>query len=372
MRLLITTDTVGGVWSYSTSLIEELLPRGVAVALVTIGPVPSLAQAEWLTQTCQTWGAAFHWEVCDAPLEWMSNNSTAYDSAASLLTRVAREFSADLLHSNQFCFGRLPLAIPRLVVAHSDVFSWAAACRDTPLEPAAWLDRYAALVSRGLEAASAIVAPTRWMLQALAQHFALPVASMVIDNGRTLPEPTSEPEKKLQAVTAGRLWDEAKNIQLLNEVLAHARAPFPLLIAGETALGARALPAMKAGVSLLGRLEQEALLQLFRASAIYLCTSRYEPFGLAPLEAGLCGCAVVANDIPSLREVWSDGALFFSNAASLSALLAELSIDPDRLAAAQGRSWRRARKYTAARMADNYLALYRAALAPGEVASHVA
>ncbi len=127
----------------------------------------------------------------------MSNNSTAYDGAASLLTRIAREFSADLLHSNQFCFGALPLAIPRLVVAHSDVFSWAAACRDTPLEPAAWLDRYAALVSRGLEAASAIVAPTRWMLQALAQHFeSAGYVHVVIYNGRTLTEPTGEPREK--------------------------------------------------------------------------------------------------------------------------------------------------------------------------------
>ncbi len=58
MRLLITTDTVGGVWNYSTSLIEELLPHGVAVALVSIGPPPSLAQADWLAQTCRTWGSA--------------------------------------------------------------------------------------------------------------------------------------------------------------------------------------------------------------------------------------------------------------------------------------------------------------------------
>jgi len=37
----------------------------------------------------------------------------------------------------------------------------------------------------------------------------------------------------------------------------------------------------------------------------------YEPFGLAPLEAALSRCAIVANDIPSLREVWGSAAMYF-------------------------------------------------------------
>ena len=46
------------------------------------------------------------------------------------------------------------------------------------------------------------------------------------------------------------------------------------------------------------------------ASAIYALPARYEPFGLSALEAGLCGCALVLGDIPSLREVWGDAAVF--------------------------------------------------------------
>ena len=40
------------------------------------------------------------------------------------------------------------------------------------------------------------------------------------------------------------------------------------------------------------------------------CPARYEPFGLSPLEAALAGCALVLGDIPSLREVWGDAALY--------------------------------------------------------------
>ncbi len=92
-------------------------------------------------------------------------------------------------------------------------------------------------------------------------------------------------------------------------------------------------------------------------SKIYLCTSIYEPFGLAPLEAALCGCAVVANDIPSLREVWSDGALFFNCPESLADVMHTLQ-DPDELRQARARSSRRAQWFTAARMTEAYLAVF--------------
>jgi glycosyltransferase involved in cell wall biosynthesis len=148
------------------------------------------------------------------------------------------------------------------------------------------------------------------------------------------------------------MWDPAKNLALLIKV----HAPFPILIAGDDG---GAAPAMPAGTSMLGLLPEVDLLALFRESAIYLCTSRYEPFGLAPLEAALCGCAVLANDLPSLREVWGDAALYFQDAWSLSGLLSQLGRDPEQLAAAQRRSRLRAQTFSAACMADQYLALYR-------------
>jgi glycogen synthase len=351
MRLLMTTDTVGGVWTYTKDLTAELLQKGVAVALVTIGRVPSPLQREWLERTAAEWAGAFRWEMSEAPLEWMSNNERAYLDAEPLLLRVGREFGAQLLHSNQFCFGALPF--PNMVVAHSDVLSWAASCR-VQMESSAWLDAYFQLVSRGLKSADVVVAPTQWMLDALAVNFSLPGQARVIANGRNLKRPAACSERKLQAVTAGRLWDEAKNLKLLQEV----RSPFPVLLAGEEEYESQTVATRPAATTMLGPLAENDLLALFRESAIYLCTSQYEPFGLAPLEAALCGCAVVANDIDSLREVWTDGALYFGDASSLSALLARLACDPHLLVAAQRRSRRRAERYTAARMTEQYLRLY--------------
>jgi glycosyltransferase involved in cell wall biosynthesis len=205
------------------------------------------------------------------------------------------------------------------------------------------------------------------MLGAFLENFSVSCPTYVVANGRSVKLKRMNPDRKLQAVTAGRLWDEAKNLKML----AGVHFPFPLLVAGEPAYQSSTLPGLPGGTA-LGLLAENELLTLFRDSAIYLCTSLYEPFGLAPLEAALCGCAVLANDIPSLREVWDSGALYFRDAADLSSLLAELARDPVQLRAAQYRSWRRARRYTARHMTEEYVAIYQAMLANFGASAHVA
>ena len=44
---------------------------------------------------------------------------------------------------------------------------------------------------------------------------------------------------------------------------------------------------------------------------MYAATARYEPFGMEVLEAALSRCAIIANDIPSFREIWGDDAIYF-------------------------------------------------------------
>jgi hypothetical protein len=338
------------------------------VALVTLGRSPSPEQTRWLYQTKARWGGAFLWAVSEAPLEWMSDNQRAYLDAEPLLLRTAHEFEAELLHSNQFCFGALPLSIPKLLVAHSDVLSWASGCRDQAMEASPWLDRYCRLTIAGSQGADAVAAPTHWMLSAFLANFPVSCPTYVVANGRRVNSGHMSADRKLQAVTAGRLWDEAKNLKML----ANVHFPFPLLVAGEADYASSTLPGLPGDATALGLLAENELLTLFRQSAIYLCTSRYEPFGLAPLEAALCGCAVLANDIPSLREVWGSGALYFRDATDLSGLLAQLAHHPQQLQLAQYRSRQRAQRYTAGHMTEQYLAIYEAMLAKFGAAAYVA
>jgi glycosyltransferase involved in cell wall biosynthesis len=89
--------------------------------------------------------------------------------------------------------------------------------------------------------------------------------------------------------------------------------------------------------------------------------ARYEPFGLAALEAGRCGCALVLGDIPSLREVWGDAATFV-DPDDRDALVGEVNRlldDPARRLRAARAALARSSLYTTAAMADGYLAAYR-------------
>jgi len=60
----------------------------------------------------------------------------------------------------------------------------------------------------------------------------------------------------------------------------------------------------------LGRVSDGALRVLYENAACFVFPSRYEGFGLPPVEAMACGCPVVASDIPVLREICGDAALF--------------------------------------------------------------
>ncbi len=355
MRVLLTTDTIGGVWTYTKELTEGLLAQSHSVSLISFGRLPSADQSAWCLDASSRFGSKFHYTPSALPLEWMDANQSAYSGAEQLLLETLQNFPADVFHSNQFCFGRLPVAIPKLVVAHSDVLSWAKACVPGGLEASPWLETYQALVQEGLSGADAVVAPTLWMLTALAQHFELPRRSSVILNGRDLPRLPSPPARSLQAVTVGRLWDPAKGLSLLSQFT----SPIPIYVAGETQHASQHAPSALGEAQLLGPLDDRSLLELLHASSIYLAASQYEPFGLAPLEAALCGCAVVARDLASFREVWGDAALYFNDAPSLEALLRRLASTPAVLADFQSRSLTRARTLNRHRMTQNYIEVYK-------------
>lgn len=358
MRILLTTDTIGGVWTFTKELTTELLKRGHAVALVSFGRQPSHEQQAWCAGLHLTHGDDFQFTASNAPLEWMEKNEFVFSQGAGVLSHVARHFRPDLLHSNQFCFGAVSMDIPKLISAHSDVLSWADACRPRGLEDSRWLRQYRSLVTHGLHACDAVVTPTRWMANALAQHYNGLPGCYVVLNGRSLSAPACN-LRTVQAVTVGRLWDEAKNVGMLRTV----NSPIPIYVAGERQHGTSVAPKQLGHSILLGALSEQSLVSLFARSSIYIASSIYEPFGLAPLEAALCRCAVVANDIPSLREVWGDAAVYFSGARSLSTLLHQLNRNSWELTALRQQAFLRASELTAERMANGYEQIYRALLA---------
>lgn len=65
------------------------------------------------------------------------------------------------------------------------------------------------------------------------------------------------------------------------------------------------------GVIMAGRVTDAELTALYRRAAAFIFPSRYEGFGIPPLEAMYNGCPVFASDIPSVREICGDAATYF-------------------------------------------------------------
>jgi len=125
-------------------------------------------------------------------------------------------------------------------------------------------------------------------------------------------------------------------------------------------------------VAVRGPQTEAQLRALYSRAAVYAATARYEPLGIAPLEAAFSRCAIVANDIPSFLEVWGDAALFFrtNDAGSLAETLCQLDADRPLRQAYADRAYTRARnRFTTKRMIDDYLELYRSLVSADSLAA---
>lgn len=119
MRILLTADTVGGVWTYAQELVAGLLRRGMQVTLVSFGEMPELSQMRW---TEGLHGLDFR--PTPFRLEWMQDAASDIRDSSEYLLNIIRETEPDLLHFSQYCYGSLPVDIPKIITAHSDVVSW--------------------------------------------------------------------------------------------------------------------------------------------------------------------------------------------------------------------------------------------------------
>jgi glycosyltransferase involved in cell wall biosynthesis len=366
MHILVTTDTVGGVWTYTRELVGGLLQRGARVTLVSFGNIPSDGQMHWMEEYQSLGNSNFDYRPTGFRLEWMHDAPEDMEESAEYLRNIVQETKPDLLHSNQFYYGALDCEVPRLVVAHSDVVSWWVAVHGQEPPQSPWLEWYRHSVTRGLARATAVVAPSQWMLDQIELHYLKLQRSCAIYNGRSPLLFNPHSRKDGHIVTVGRLWDLGKNARLLVET----EMPAPVHVVGSDhhperrSNGPAVVPRPNLHVQPLQN--EKEIVQIFGRAAIYAATSQYEPFGLAPVEAALSRCAVVASDIPTFRELWGGAALFFRNndTGDLRSALELLVREPVMRREYANLAYERAReRFTAARMVDEYLELYRA-LAP--------
>lgn len=347
LRVLMTTDAVGGVFSYTRTLARELSKRGVELAIATMGPAMRVEQRAALRSIPRV---VVHESTF--ALEWEDDPWQDVERAGRWLLGLERRFHPDVIHLNGYAHGALPFDAKTIVVAHSCVLSWWDAVFGEPAPPR--YDVYRRAVRDGLLAAQLVIAPTRAMHRALERHYMRLPAARVIPNGASVRAVTADKEPFVLA--AGRMWDRAKNVDALARVA--PRISWPVKVAGTDAL---------ANVEALGWLDASALSAQMARASVFVLPARYEPFGLSALEAALHGCALVLGDIESLREVWQDAALFVppDDDEALASALDTLIRDRKARLDLAARAKRRAATFTPAATAQATLDAYACALGQG-------
>ena len=262
---------------------------------------------------------------------------------------------------------RLKVDVPRVVMAHGDLITWTQSVEGYTPQPTRWLKWYRNVVTRGLAAADAVVAPSRWMLDALRQSYTRAQREEVIYPGRNPIFFNPYVDKEDSVLAVGRLIDAGKQVFLLTQ---HAHPVSVCIVGAEHTVPMPRIPIRadvkvstdQTCVAIRGPQTEAQLRSLYSRASIYAATARYEPLGITALEAALSRCAIVANDIPSFREIWGDAALYFrtNDASSLAESIRRLNADREMRRAYANLAYARAReRFTTKRMIDEYLQLYR-------------
>jgi glycogen synthase len=353
----MTADPVTGVWTYTVELCRALAAEGIEIVLAAMGKIPDRGQR---SEAAAIRGLTLY--ACEHRRESMEDPWEDVRRAGLWLQRLAREHKPELIHLNEFAHASLLWDAPVLVTAHSCLLSRLRALgqRDLP----AGLSTYRSTVGTALRAADLVVTSTNAARDALAVNYGRLRHTLVIHAGRN-PQCFRREAKDGMVLSAGRLWDEADGLTVLDQVA--GEVPWPVYVAGDVHAPNGA---MVRGSSLqhLGRMEPLELSEWYSRAGVYCHPARYDPFGSSVLEAALSGCALVLSDIPSLRELWDGAAIFVppGDPAALRSALLDMMLFADQREYLGRRAQRRAQRYTTVAMAASYITAYRALVAQYE------
>jgi glycosyltransferase involved in cell wall biosynthesis len=354
LHVLMTADAVGGVWQYALDLAGGLRPHGVDTTVALIGPAPSEDQQAM----AQAVGANLI--LTGLPLDWTASRPDEVEEAGRALARIAEQLQPDLIHLNSPALGAsATFDAPVVAVCHSCVSTWWRAVKGGALpEDFIWRTD---LVRRGYARADRLLAPTLAFAQATATAYDLEEAPTVVMNGRRAPRAGMSAPFELFVFTAGRLWDEGKNFATIDRAAEHLS--IPVLAAGPLQ-GPNGSAAEARHARALGRLSDEEIARHLSRKPIFVSTARYEPFGLAALEAAQAGCPLVLSDIPTFRELWEGAALFIhpDSEEALSEVIERLVQDAEARDVLGRAARKRAGSYTVEAMSAGILDAYRSVL----------
>ncbi|HET7295884.1 MAG TPA: glycosyltransferase [Gemmatimonadales bacterium] len=166
--------------------------------------------------------------------------------------------------------------------------------------------------------ARAVWAPSRASVESVTERFGVDCAHVpyCYDSSRFVPlaRGTDAPPRSPYILTVSRL-EPSKNQQAVLRAAAELSPALPVHLIGwgsEEGALRRLAAELAVDCSFASGLSDADVVTAYRQASVVVCPSRFEGFGLSPIEATACGTRVVASDIAPHREFVGRAARFFS------------------------------------------------------------
>lgn len=288
---------------------------------------------------------------------------------------LARRLRADVVWTPAN-FGPILRGAPRVSTMHDVIYH----VRGGNLPTRAMNAATAWLMGRTARTATAVLSGSHAAAAEVSHHMGVPLDEIhVVPHGTSEPARPQDPWGALESIgvtperpvvlSSGNRLPHKNFEGLLAAVAAiePSRRPLTVITGGgsEDPL-ARVVAELGIGadVVLPGWVTAEQLEALYAVASLYVCPSLTEGFGLPVIDAMRRGCLVLANDVPVLREVGGDAAVYADATRPRSfgeAILEALSSDTAPARRAEGEQW--SRQFTWERSAAGTAAVIESVLA---------
>ncbi len=309
------------------------------------------------------------------------------------LRRIARRGEFDLYHLADHSYSQLLHALPpgRTIVTCHDLDTFACLLEPGRNPRPAWFRAMTRRILSGFRQAAAIACVSEATRNDLLAYQLVPADRIhVVPNGISFefspdPDPVSDaeaarhlgpidprPDAPPDLLHVGTTIPR-KRIDILLDVFASVHRALPhgarLIKAGGALSADQAAQAQRLGIAgaivSLPPLSRPVLASVYRRAALVLQPSESEGFGLPVAEALACGTAILASDLPVLREVAESAADYQpvgdvpSWTSAILSLLDERQRSPDAWLSRRSDRLARARHFSWSAHADHLVSLYR-------------
>ena len=302
LKLLIAADPDPGSWPVHLALIQALGELGVQTTLVaTRGRLNEQQRADAALTASMTLAEP------GLDLDLQSPDPASLAKSALRLVQLSMDLDVDLVQIDQPSLAALAVFPCPVVALHLGcaVTRWEAVHGGPIPEAFAWR---AELIEAGLKRADAVVCPTVAHAQRVQARFGLGQVPLAVHAGRA-PLSVRGTAQHDYVLTAGRLWDEGNNLEVLDA--AARRIGVPVRAAGPLRRP-QGDEVIFDNLHCLGNLNEAEITRWLSARPVFVSTALYDPLGVSILTAASAGCALILADIPDFRELWDEVAIFVS------------------------------------------------------------